>query len=233
MRSTRTRRQTRRPDYVYNQDFDDDVSHNSVWWVSFLTFFKDDGDEYKYQDDEDDEDNLELGDDEIDAITGGRRRSQRTATRNANGKRSLEAFGDWRGERRSTRLNTNPDGLEGSSKRARTEERSISSAASDTMVSPVPSGTLGTSKKNGSSGIRDNEVVVEQVAGKKKSKYWYYAVEPASEPTPSSPAQSSTAENLDLNELKLNGKVEDDIRTNGHQNDDYEMNGVVPETAHA
>lgn len=33
MRTTRTRRQTRRPDYVYNQDFEDDVRCYSVYYT--------------------------------------------------------------------------------------------------------------------------------------------------------------------------------------------------------
>ncbi|EJD03578.1 uncharacterized protein FOMMEDRAFT_105676 [Fomitiporia mediterranea MF3/22] len=210
LRSTRTRRQTRRPDYVYNQEFDDE----------------DDGDEYKYQDDDDDEEHMELDGEEYGI---GRRRSERTATKNANGKRGSDGFVDWRVERRSTRLGKNPDfTIDGgpSTKRARTEERSVSSAPSDTMVSPVMSGNNnGPSKKNGITNVKENEVAVEVVPGKKKSKFWYYAVEPAPGPTPSSPAQSSSTENLDLNGLELNGKAENGTAVNGYQNSVQETNG--------
>lgn len=202
LRSTRTRRQTRRPDYVYNQDFDDEVC---IFLFTFafveLRFFQEEGDEYTYQDDEDDDDRLEIDGDEFgDGIS--RRRSQRTSTRNANGKRTSDALGEWRGERRSTRLGTNPDPVnEGpSTKRARTEERSISSAPSDTLVSPVLSSSGAPTAKNGAAAVRQNELVVEQVAGKKKSKFWYYAVEPV----PGTAASSSVLSN-DVGELELNG----------------------------
>lgn len=33
-------------------------------------------------------------------------------------------------------------------------------------------------KTSGAAAVKPTEVVVEQVAGKKKSKFWYYAVEP-------------------------------------------------------
>lgn len=190
--------------------------------AQFIRSCQDDGDEYKYQDDEEDDEPMENYDDEFG--DAGRRRSQRTAVKNANNKRS---GGDWRIERRSTRLNANADFAEdgpSSAKRARTEERSVSEGPSETMASPVVvNGT--SSKKNGLTSVRDNEVVVEQIPGKKKSKFWYYAVEPTAGPAPSSPAQSTGTENLDLNGLELNGKPEDDDGVNGHHNGFYKPNG--------
>ncbi|KAL5494905.1 hypothetical protein ACEPAI_367 [Sanghuangporus weigelae] len=212
LRSTRTRRQTRRPDYVYNHDFDEE----------------DEGDEYKYQDDEDEEEQMDFYDDDLGDV--GRRRSQRVVTKNANNKRF---GGDWKVERRSTRLNTTVDIAEdgpSSAKRARTEERSISEGPSDSMASPVVSNGS-SSKKNGLTAVRDKEVVVEQIPGKKKSKFWYYAVEPASGPVPSSPAQSTGTENLDLNGLELNGKPEEDDGINGLQNGFHKTNGDGPKAA--
>ncbi|THH11607.1 hypothetical protein EW145_g527 [Phellinidium pouzarii] len=181
LRSTRTRRQTHRPDYVYNQDFDDE----------------EEGDEYTYQDDKDDE---LLDEDEFDDAISGRRRSQRTSTRNANGKRPSDASGEWRGERRSTRLGANPEvSEEPSAKRARTDERSISSAPSDNLISPVLSSNGTSVGKNGAAAVKGNEVAVEQVAGKKKSKFWFYAVEPAPNATAASEVPTDGVENLEIN----------------------------------
>ncbi|KAI5116329.1 hypothetical protein M0805_003542 [Coniferiporia weirii] len=183
LRSTRTRRQTRRPDYVYNQDFDDE----------------EDGDEYTYQGEEEYDEHTEFDEDEFADAISGRRRSQRTSARNANGKRASDASGEWRGERRSTRLGTSIETSEGpSKKRARTDERSVSSAPSDTLISPVLS-TNGVSAKNGAAAVKKNEVAVEQVAGKKKSKFWFYAVEPVPGAAPL-PAQSNGAESVETDD---------------------------------
>lgn len=138
-----------------------------------------------YQEDPGEDEDADLDEDEFNDGFGnaaGRRRSQRTSTRNANGKRNSDALGEWRGERRSSRLGSNNDAISDgpSTKRARTEERSASSAPSDTLVSPVLSSN-GTLPKKGAASVRPNEVVVEQLAGKKKSKFWFYAVEPTAE----------------------------------------------------
>lgn len=112
----------------------------------------------------------------------GQRRSQRTSTRNSNGKRNPDVSTDWRVERRSSRLGANIDATEDGhwTKRARTEERSVSSAPSDSLASPVVSvNESQPPKKSGAAAVRPNEVAVEQIAGKKKSKFWFYAVEPS------------------------------------------------------
>jgi hypothetical protein len=136
---------------------------------------QDESDDYKDDGGEDyeDDDNVMFDDDDL----AGRRRSQRVTTKNGNGKRGADSLYDWRSERRSTRINTTYDD-EGPSKRARTSERSTSSAPSESQDSPDTQSN-GTAKVNGASNVKQNEVAVEQVAGKKKSKFWYYAVEPS------------------------------------------------------
>lgn len=144
------------------------------------------GDEYTYQEDDDDDDHLEadfLSDTgEPSARGSGRRRSQRAAALNANGKRlAPDGSGEWRGERRSTRLGTNPD-LQITippAKRARTEESSASAAPSETLSHASDTRSIGTViKSDGAAAVKPNEIALEQVAGKKKSKFWFYAVEP-------------------------------------------------------
>ncbi|KLO20645.1 hypothetical protein SCHPADRAFT_15551 [Schizopora paradoxa] len=199
LRTTRTRRQTRRPDYVYQQDIGSE----------------DDGDEYTYQEDQDDEDHFQ--DYEMEEFGGrtGHRRSSRASTlkRQADG-------GEWRGERRSSRLGFGVDTLEGpSAKRARTEERSVSSAPSDTMVSPTSQVDSSLPPKQASAAaVKPTEQAVEQVAGRKRSKFWYYAVEPVVPPS-----NSATPSSMQSMDVEPNGSV-----TNGFQNGHGDFGGVGP-----
>ncbi|KAL0951534.1 hypothetical protein HGRIS_008218 [Hohenbuehelia grisea] len=181
MRTTRTRRQTRRPDYVYTDTIESD----------------DDADEYIDRGDEndreefDDDDFLNFRNDEANGSGSRRsstatRRSTRTAVVNANGNREVAADG-WGyipGERRSSRRH-NADNLsdpEPPQKRARTVESIASDAPSVTSAaSAVDADGL---KQPGAAAVKSTEVAVEQVAGKKKSKFWYYAVEPIPGATP-------------------------------------------------
>ncbi|KXN88772.1 hypothetical protein AN958_06640 [Leucoagaricus sp. SymC.cos] len=173
LRETRTRRQARRPDYVY--------------------YSQDSEDEYQLQEQEDGDFN-----DEEPEETGRRRkapiatrRSTRTAVLNANGKRegsSESNLGNWRGERRSARLGfQDPFEVERPPKRARTEESttSVGSAdASSTASVQANSKAIGNGagkikvKATGAAALKPTEVAMEQIAGKKKSKFWVYAVEP-------------------------------------------------------
>lgn len=143
--------------------------------------FQEDGDEYKQE---------EEGDDDLDAgygrsrgsrrgaATEGTRRSTRTtSTSKANGKRAApDDWTQWRGERRSTRLGA-PDTTQDVTaapepKRAKTDESSVS-AYSDGHSSK------GTGPSKGSaSALKPTEFATEQANGRKKSKFWYYAVEP-------------------------------------------------------
>ena len=117
------------------------------------------------------------------------RRSARTAVLNANGKRASADTNrvEWRGERRSSRLGGTVDTESDAAphpKRARTEE-STTSGGSARAISVGVSGVIqkeGSGLKikiQGATAIRPSEVAIEQIAGKKKSKYWFYAVEPA------------------------------------------------------
>lgn len=150
-------------------------------WRPSLTSLQDDGDEYRQEEDDDDLDagygrsrGLRRG-----AATEGTRRSTRTtSTSKANGKRAApDDWAQWRGERRSTRLGA-PDTTQDVAivpepKRAKTDESSVS-AYSDGHSSK------GTGpSKDSASALKPTEFVTEQVNGRKKSKFWYYAVEPA------------------------------------------------------
>ncbi|PPQ67172.1 hypothetical protein CVT25_005773 [Psilocybe cyanescens] len=178
VRQTRTRRRTIKPDY-------------------------DDGaDEYNYQEEERQDDEYE-NDYSNDTKRGrggpsvGTRRSTRTATVNTNGKR--EGSSDsalWRGERRSSRLG-GPETcveVEPSRKRARTEESTASAQSTDGVSSETLGVTNGIRvKTSGAAALKPTEIAMEQIAGKKRSKFWVYAVEPIPEPRPSAPDPPNVA----------------------------------------
>ncbi|KAF5352367.1 hypothetical protein D9756_005980 [Leucocoprinus leucothites] len=194
LRSTRTRRQAQKPDYVYyNQDSEASTR-----------------DEYQFQEQEDDD----FEDDEEREGKGIRqkapvatRRSTRMAVLNANGKREGSAdsnLDSWRGERRSARLGFRDpfDVDERPPKRARTKESttSIGSADASSTTSAQANDSMDTNengignikvKKTGAAALKPTEVAMEQVAGKKKSKFWVYAVEPI-------PGQYTDAEGDDV-----------------------------------
>ncbi len=76
-------------------------------------------------------------------------------------------------------------------KRARTEDSQTSAQSSDAPVGDNVGVANGVRvKTTGAAALKPSEVAMEQVAGKKKSKFWVYAVEPASEqerpPSPTS-----------------------------------------------
>lgn len=51
-------------------------------------------------------------------------------------------------------------------------------------------------KKNGAAAVKPTEVALEQVAGRKRSKFWYYAVEPIpNAPTTNDPGGVDAAVN--------------------------------------
>lgn len=145
----------------------------------------------------------------------GKRRSQRTAARNANGKRASDAYGEWRGERRSSRLAAENEVDESDRKRARTEERSTSSAPSETLPYPAEEANGNSAKENGAAAVKENEVAVEQVPGKKKSKFWFYAVEPIAESKLNQLPTNHSADNSDFNNKEdgpqSNGRMEETV----------------------
>lgn len=155
--------------------------------------FQDDQDEYKYQEEEEEDEQYE--DYDMDREDGpstrgrraGTRRSTRAATINGSNNKPADDFGDWRGERRSTRLGA-PAEMQLDApppKRARTEDSTASS-----LDGTAPAGGNGLKVKlNGAAAIKPTETVVEAVAGKKKSKFWVYAVEPVVAPQAHPPAE--------------------------------------------
>jgi hypothetical protein len=158
---------------------------------SYEYFFQDE--EYQFQDDEEfeyDEESEEKGNKRTSVPT---RRSTRTAVLNANGKRegsSESSWGGWKGERRSARLGfQDPFEVERAPKRARTEESTTSAGSVDgNSVTMEPSIDEKSSAKvkvkaTGAAALKPNEVAMEQIAGKKRSKFWVYAVEPSAAPS--------------------------------------------------
>ncbi|KAK7064079.1 peptidase family M3-domain-containing protein [Favolaschia claudopus] len=232
VRETRTRRQARKPDYVYNNTLDDE---------------EDEGDEYTYQeaeyDDEADDDFLNFRDDSEGpssrraSSSAGRRRSTRTAVVNANGKRQAQDDGSqWRGERRSSRLGAPPEtqfDVEPRTKRARTEDSTMSTGSADAVSSTSHGASNNIKLKNsGAAALKPTEVAMEQIAGKKRSKFWVYAVEPipgvdADEPirdTDTEPPPKSDAMNGDAPSDGAPG-------TNG-QDSDMEVDSPPPRPGH-
>lgn len=101
-----------------------------------------------------------------------------------NGHRSgpADEWGEWRGERRSARLGAPVDTQLDAPppKRSRTVE-SATSSAEGIVSAPAPTKNIKL-KVNGAAAVKPTETVVESVAGKKKSKFWVYAVEPIAAP---------------------------------------------------
>ncbi|KAJ2914273.1 hypothetical protein MD484_g6148, partial [Candolleomyces efflorescens] len=165
LRETRTRRRTQKPDYVYSNGYGES---------------EDEGDEYKFQEEEED---FSSGSRKRKPVAAPTRRSGRTVARNKSRDASpADSLLNWRGERRSARLGAPPDmqlDSEPAFKRARTED----SVASGTSLDGSTTGANGTSngvkvKKTGAAALKPTEVAMEQIAGKKRSKFWVYAVEP-------------------------------------------------------
>lgn len=137
-----------------------------------------------------------------DGVNAPRRASGRRSARNAaaGNSNNTDAWSQWRGERRSSRLGAPPDTQldDLPRKRARTEE-SIGSVSStdyghDRHSSGTPLGEMGgvtVPKKHGAASVKPTEVAMEQIVGKKKSKFWFYAVEPA--PAPAGESATSSA----------------------------------------
>jgi len=120
---------------------------------------------------------------------GDRRRSSRTAAKtNVNGKResSADSWSNWRGERRSTRLGglDAQFDLDPPPKRARTDDSAMTTNSAEIPPVATNSGTKNGIKINpsGAAALKPTEIALEQIAGKKRSKFWVYAVEPIRQP---------------------------------------------------
>lgn len=167
--------------------------------LTVVSFLQDDPDEEEYKDEDEDYDEL-MEDDETAAgpstravHENGRRRSTRTSTVN-NGKSSrvVDDLGEWRGERRSARLGAPVDTQIDvpPPKRARTVD---STSSADGTVPPPAAPKNGIKVKvNGAAAVKPTETVVETVAGKKKSRFWVYAVEPIAAPQNAASGPSNT-----------------------------------------
>ncbi|KAJ3567991.1 hypothetical protein NP233_g6002 [Leucocoprinus birnbaumii] len=231
LRSTRTRRQAQKPDYVYyNQESEDEYQFQE----------QEDGD---FEDDDDDDE--QDGKRTRQKAPLATRRSARTAVLNANGKRESSAdssLGNWKGERRSARLGfKDPFDLDDRHpKRARTEESTTSagSADADSAASAQADGTSNGNengpgklklKATGAAALRPTEVAMEQVAGKKRSKFWVYAVEPIPGQQPGAASESEDV-NMEANDdgsPAVNGHGS----ANGYEGLRVEQGRVVESTA--
>lgn len=188
------------------------------------------GDDYKFQEDEDRDEEYEQ--DSQNGGNGSKRgrnglsRGTRRSTRNANGKR--EGSSDsamWRGERRSSRLAGPeiPVDDEPARKRARTEESQSSSQSNDLSAGLMDGTNV---KKTGAAALKPTEVVMDQVAGKKKSKFWVYAVEPASEPELNqAPSPESTDGDVEMGDNHVSVLENGPPTSNGHSS---RMEGMSP-----
>ncbi len=235
LRETRTRRRTTRPDYAYmnNPPSDvriyrpDSVGSTCVDWCSPA---QEEGDEYAYQsqqeDDDYDDDHMDLDDAENTssrrgAAAGGSRRSTRTSAANGSAKGAQDPWGDWRGERRSTRLgapvDVQLDGPAPPPKRAKTDDSAVSGNSGDTSGQPEKTGSGLKIKIDGAAAMKPTEMAVEAVAGKKKSKFWYYAVEPIPGPivTPNGIPPTSDAVQLPPLDKQQRDDLSDEMHGNG------------------
>ena len=147
------------------------------------TYQEQDDEEYEHQAEFDDLSGFRSGDSSTSNRfeSAGRRRSSRAAAtnghRNSNGNGSLS---EWRGERRSRRLGASSETQldEPPPKRARTEDSVVSSNSAD----PPLAAQNGRNRSRAATVIKPTETAVEVVPGKKKSKFWVYAVEPVVAP---------------------------------------------------
>ncbi|KIY69187.1 hypothetical protein CYLTODRAFT_350049 [Cylindrobasidium torrendii FP15055 ss-10] len=189
LRETRTRRQTKKPAYTYKEEEDDSADEVT-------------GEDYKAADEEEDipdEDEDFINDaEDSDGRPSKRRRKANNgddlrrstrATRNTE-KRAASEDDPWadmrEGARRSTRLgNTDTVPTTRSSrpsKRARTVESTASGTSSD--VPPADSKNTRAAerkainlKKSGAAALKQGEKAVAAIPGKKKSRFWVYAVD--------------------------------------------------------
>jgi hypothetical protein len=181
LRETRTRQRTR-PNYAYiNDPGSGEVCALTGAATTLLNLvLQEDGDEYKQEDDEDDPDvgyGRSRGPRRGTATEGTRRSARTASTSKANGKRTApDDWSQWRGERRSTRLGA-PNATQDvvappEPKRAKTDESSVSAYSDDhSSKGTGPS-------KDSAAALKPTEFTTEQVSGRKKSKFWYYAIEP-------------------------------------------------------
>ena len=174
-------------------------------------------DEYTYQPQEEEDDEYEAEVDELDGSTSRRGAAATRRSTRTNGARAEDDWSEWRGERRSSRLGASADMQldEPPPKRARTDDSAVSGNSGDAPPPPT-NGKSGNGLKikiNGAAAMKPTETAVEAIAGKKKSKFWYYAIEPvpgipapAVEPPPTSDsAPQSEADKADPDDAMSDG----------------------------
>lgn len=149
-----------------------------------LDHTQDDGDDYRYQD-EMEEDEFSSNSRKRKSAPAPTRRSGRAAAikKAPNREESpADSWKNWRGERRSTRLGAPAETQLDDDrvyKRSRTADSVASGASAEGSQPAVNGKTNGVKvKASGAAALKATEVAVEQIAGKKKSKFWVYAVEP-------------------------------------------------------
>jgi len=178
MKGPRTRRSLRKPDYVYFNGEDEEEEEEEE--------FVDDNYDDRMDDEADFINDDPMSDEEEDEGGFGRRRPRRAAaiagterrrstrTTVTNGHSNRNSNTEWRGERRSSRLGTTGDLWidQPPLKRARIGGSATPSLHEEIMdLDPQPESSKATA-------LRPNEVALPVIAGKKKSKFWFYAVEP-------------------------------------------------------
>lgn len=178
LRTTRTRRQTKRPDYVYDaDDFEDDYDENT-------------GDRSDAEFNEEGSSHTTPDEDMVDYVPdedaeGAPRRSTRST-----GKRARPVDARPAG-RRSARLAENS--VDNRSSQSGDEDMDVNAGkvvkrARTSTESPLAVDRLSL-EQEGDPKVKPTEVAVESVAGKKRSKFWFYAVE-----SPSGGAGSASLE---------------------------------------
>ncbi|KAG8716516.1 hypothetical protein FRC08_009370 [Ceratobasidium sp. 394] len=166
LRTTRTRRQAKRPDYVYNaDDFEDDYEENN----GDLSDEEFNGGSSRTTPDEEMVDYIPEDDTE-----GAPRRSTRNAGKRARTAENAKPVG-----RRSARLAENA--ADNRSTTSGDDDLDISAGkvvkrARTATASPLAVDRLSLEHERDNK-IKPTEVAVESVAGRKRSKFWFYAVE--------------------------------------------------------
>ena len=152
---------------------------------------------------------------------------------NTNGKRDSSADSWQWSDRRSTRLAvqlSEPEPDDHPRKRSRTVESTEGGSPA-----PVEGSTNGVQngikvKATGAAALKPTEVAMEQVAGKKKSKYWVYAVEPVSGAAVNGHGANTQPSNHDRIESNGIGSTNDfrqqSIESTGNAEPRTEIHGV-------
>lgn len=169
-----------------------------------------------------------MEDDEFGGQNSGRLPGRRSARNAASRSTAGDNWGEWRGERRSSRLGAPPeiqldrmqldDIDQPPAKRARTEE-STASASSDFGLSQTGSmrgDSSSTTNKPSAAAIKPGEIKLEKVQGKKGSKFWFYAVETI----PGHPTGQDT-NGAAVSASEMNGHVGNGKAMNGHDTDEH------------